>query len=628
MQTKKQPLLFVLLLVMALLLAACGGSNNPEANNAAANNTAMNEEPTAEPTAEPTVEPTPEPTEAPMLADIVDTAVADGRFTTLVAAVTAAELVDTLKGEGPFTVFAPTDDAFAALPEGTVESLLADPAGALTQILLYHVVSGNVMAADVTALSSAPTVQGEEISIKVEDGNVYLNDTVQVIITDIETSNGIIHVIDAVLMPPSLMAAELGTIPEIAAEAGSFTTLLAAVEAAGLAETLSGAGPFTVFAPTDDAFAALPEGTVESLLADPTGALTDILLYHVVEGAVLAETVVALGSATTIQGEDVTIEVVEGGVVLNGSVKVTATDVMASNGVIHVIDAVLLPPSLATETRTIPEIAAEAGTFNTLLAAVEAAGLAETLSGEGPFTVFAPTDDAFAALPEGTIDALLADPSGALTDILLYHVVEGEVLAENVVALSRATTVQGEGISIRVTPGGVVLNGIALVTVTDIAAANGVIHVIDAVIVPPSILAATLPNIAEAATEAGSFTTLLAAVEAAGLTETLAGPGFFTVFAPTDDAFAALPAGTVEALLADTEALTAILLYHVVDGTIYAEEVVTLESLTTLQGQDITIEVTDDGVILNGTVKIVTTDIVANNGIIHVIDAVLLPPTP
>lgn len=624
MKTKKQPLLFILLLVIALTVAACGGANNQNANNAAANNNAAADE---NPTSEPTAEPTAAPTAEPMPSDIVDIAVADGRFTTLVAAVTAAELVDTLKGEGPFTVFAPTDDAFAALPEGTVESLLADPSGALTQILLYHVVSGKVMAADVTTLTSAATVQGEEISIKVEDGNVYLNDTVQVIITDIEASNGVIHVIDAVLMPPSTMMEEVGTIPEVAAEAGNFTTLLAAVEAAGLAETLSGEGPFTVFAPTDDAFAALPEGTVESLLADPSGALTDILLYHVVEGAVLAETVVTLDSAATIQGEEVTIEVVDGGVVLNGSVKVTATDVTASNGIIHVIDAVLLPPSLAGETRTIPEIAAEAGTFNTLLAAVEAAGLAETLSGEGPFTVFAPTDDAFAALPEGTVEALLADPSGALTDILLYHVVEGAVLAEDVVSLSRAATVQGEEISIRVTPDGVVLNGIATVTVTDIAAANGVIHVIDAVIIPPSILAATLPSIAEAATEAGTFTTLLAAVEAAGLTETLAGPGFFTVFAPTDEAFAALPEGTVEALLADTEALTAILLYHVVDGTIYAEEVVTLESLTTLQGQDITLEVTSDGVILNGEVMIITTDIVTNNGIIHVIDAVLLPPT-
>ena len=609
----------LLLLILALFLVACGGTaNNGESNNNAA----------AEPTEAPTAEPTAEPTEEPMMSDIVDIAVADGRFTTLVAAVTAAELVDTLKSEGPFTVFAPTDDAFAALPEGTVESLLADPSGDLTQILLYHVVAGKVMAADVVGLTSAATVQGEEISIKVEGGNVYLNDTVQVIITDIEASNGVIHVIDAVLMPPStMMMEESGTIPQVAAEAGSFTTLLAAVEAAGLAETLSGEGPFTVFAPTDDAFAALPEGTVESLLADPTGALTQILLYHVVAGEVLAEAVVTLDSATTVQGEDVTIEVVDGGVVLNGSVKVTATDIKASNGVIHVIDAVLLPPSLSEATGTIPEIAAESGTFTTLLAAVEAAGLAETLSGEGPFTVFAPTDDAFAALPEGTVEALLADPSGVLTQILLYHVVAGEVLAEDVVELSRATTVQGEEVSIRVTPDGVIINGVAQVVVTDIVASNGVIHVIDAVIIPPSILAATLPSIAEVATDAGNFTTLLAAVEAAGLTETLAGPGFFTVFAPTDEAFAALPDGTVEALLADIETLTAILLYHVVDGTIYAEEVVTVESLTTLQGEDITIEVTSDGVVLNGTVLIVTTDIVANNGIIHVIDAVLLPPT-
>ena len=134
---------------------------------------------------------------------IVDVAVADGRFTTLVAAVQAAELAETLSGEGPFTVFAPTDDAFAALPAGTVESLLLpENKQQLTDILLYHVVSGKVMAADVTALTSAPTVLGQDITIKVEDGKVFLNDTVEVIITDIETSNGVIHVIDAVLLPP------------------------------------------------------------------------------------------------------------------------------------------------------------------------------------------------------------------------------------------------------------------------------------------------------------------------------------------------------------------------------------------------------------------------------------------
>ena len=139
-------------------------------------------------------------------------------------------------------------------------------------------------------------------------------------------------------------AAEMGSIVDVAAEAGSFGTLLAAAEAAGLAETLATGGPFTVLAPTDEAFAALPEGTLDALLADPE-ALADILLYHVIEGEVLAETVVTLDAATSLQGSDIAIAVVDGGVVLNESANVVTTDVMASNGVIHIIDAVILPPS-------------------------------------------------------------------------------------------------------------------------------------------------------------------------------------------------------------------------------------------------------------------------------------------
>ena len=154
---------------------------------------------------QPTPAPTPEPTAIPepVLSDIVDTAVGDGRFTTLAAALGAADLVETLKGEGPFTVFAPTDDAFAKLPEGTVESLLLpENLEQLKSILLYHVVSGKVLASDVVTLTSAETVLGEDVTIKVEDGKVFLNDTVEVIITDVEASNGVIHVIDAVLLPP------------------------------------------------------------------------------------------------------------------------------------------------------------------------------------------------------------------------------------------------------------------------------------------------------------------------------------------------------------------------------------------------------------------------------------------
>jgi uncharacterized surface protein with fasciclin (FAS1) repeats len=270
-----------------------------------------------------------------------------------VAALDAAGLVDTLAGEGEFTVFAPTDDAFAALPEGTVESLLEDPSGALTDILLYHVAEGVVPAATVVTLESATTIQGEPVSIQVVDGEVILNDSAKVIITDIEASNGIIHVIDAVILPPSMVAEAESeemmaskSIAEIAVEDGRFTTLVAALEAAGLVETLSGEGEFTVFAPVDDAFAALPEGTVESLLQDPQGALSNVLLYHVVDGTVKADDVVGLDAAPSLQGENITVAVDgDGQVFLNGTVKVLVTDIVASNGIIHVIDGVLLPAS-------------------------------------------------------------------------------------------------------------------------------------------------------------------------------------------------------------------------------------------------------------------------------------------
>jgi uncharacterized surface protein with fasciclin (FAS1) repeats len=175
-------------------------------------------------------------------------------------------------------------------------------------------------------------------------GKVFINDA-QVIITDIETSNGVIHVIDTVILPPAEEAAAPGTIVDIAVADGRFNTLVAAVTAADLAETLSGEGPFTVFAPTDDAFAKLPEGTIASLLLpENKQALTDILLYHVVAGSVMASDVIGLTSAPTVLGKDITITIRDGNVFLNDNVQVIITDIEASNGVIHVIDAVLLPP--------------------------------------------------------------------------------------------------------------------------------------------------------------------------------------------------------------------------------------------------------------------------------------------
>lgn len=182
-------------LALALTTAACGSDEaEPAASSASAAATSE--------------APAPSPSETAMAtSDIVDTAVAAGDFTTLAAALTAAELVDTLKGTGPFTVFAPTDAAFEKLPAGTVDTLLGDPKGDLTQILTYHVVPGKVMAADVVKLDGqkVATVQGGELTVNVDGDKVSLTDvagnTVNVTATDVEASNGVIHVIDSVLMP-------------------------------------------------------------------------------------------------------------------------------------------------------------------------------------------------------------------------------------------------------------------------------------------------------------------------------------------------------------------------------------------------------------------------------------------
>jgi len=411
--------------------------------------------------------------EEEMLPDIVDTAIEAGSFETLVAAVTAAELAEALKGEGPFTVFAPSDEAFAKLPEGTVEALLEDPTGQLARILLYHVVPGKVMAADVSDGLTAETLRGAEVSFSVSDGMVMINEA-EIVATDIETSNGVIHVIDSVILPPE-------DIVDVASSAGSFNTLVAAVQAAGLEETLRSKGPFTVFAPTDEAFAQLPEGTVEALLEDPE-ALADILLYHVVPGKVMAADVSDGLVAETAQGSSVSFAIHSDGTPAINEALITATDIEAFNGVIHVIDSVILPPAAPVD---IVDTAIAAGSFETLVAAVQAAGLEEALRGEGPFTVFAPTDEAFAKLPAGTVEALLADPE-ALADILLYHVIEGEVLSAAVTDGLEAETLQGSSVSFAIHSDGTPAIDEALITATDIMASNGVIHVIDSVILPPA----------------------------------------------------------------------------------------------------------------------------------------------
>jgi transforming growth factor-beta-induced protein len=402
------------------------------------------------------------------------------------------------------------------------------------------------------------------------------------------------------------------SIVEIAQNTSDLSTLVAALESAGLVPTVEEAGPFTVFAPVNSAFTALGSDVVAALLQTGNRALlTRILTFHVVSGAVLSSDLSDGQTVTTLEGNTLTVGIDGGNVTLNG-VAVVDADIEASNGVIHLVGEVLVPPV------DVVEKAVLTSQTQTLAAAVGASGLAATLQGDGPFTVFAPINEAFAALGTDKIDVLLAPENQALLQkILTYHVIADDVRAADLVDGGTATTVEGTDLTFDLSGATPMVNG-ANIIATDIETENGVIHLIDGVLTENA-------DIVDVATLNG-FETLVALVEQQELTDVLRGDNEgagYTVFAPTEDAFAALssvPSG---------EALTAVLLYHVVGATVGSGDLSDGQVVTTAEGSAFTVNIDGAAVSITdgsgATVNVVLTDVAAANGVIHVVDAVLLP---
>jgi uncharacterized surface protein with fasciclin (FAS1) repeats len=544
--------------------------------------------------------------------DVPRTAQCTGIHDSLVAGVIQAGLLETLQGPGPFTVFAPTDQAFT--DAGIDLAALDTPEGqaTLSDILLYHVVAGEVPAANVTDCMSATAVNGNPLSFTV--GSSVMVNGATVTATDVATSNGIIHVIDKVLSPTETP----NDIPRTAQCTGIHDSLVAAVIQADLLETLQGPGPFTVFAPTDQAFT--DAGIDLAALDTPDGkaALADILLYHVVSGEVPAANVTECMSATAVNGQPLSFTVGDS-VMVNGAT-VTLADVSTSNGVIHVIDKVLSPTDTPND---IPRTAQCTGIHDSLVAAVVQAELLATLQGNGPFTLFAPTDQAFADAGIDLAALDTAEGKATLTDILLYHVVAGAVPSSAVTECMSATAVNGQPLSFTV--GDTVMVNGATVTLADVNTSNGVIHVIDKVLSPTD----TPNDLPRTAQCTGVHNSLVAAVIQAELLATLQGEGPFTLFAPTDQAFA--DAGIDLAALDTPEgkaALTDILLHHVYSGAVMSADITDGMVVQMVNGDNITLTVTTgmSASVLIGNATVTGADVMTSNGVIHVIDKVLMPP--
>ena len=537
--------------------------------------------------------------------DIPTNAAATGDHDTLVAALSHVGLVATLQSPGPFTVFAPTDQAFANAGIDIADFDTQEEKDRLTDILTYHVIDGEVPSSAVTDGMTATMVNGDTASFTVADGKVSIGDA-SVTLADVPASNGVIHVIDTVLMPPM-------DITEIAQSTGIHNALVAAIVQADLLSTLQGNGPFTVFAPTDQAFT---DAQIDlNALDTPEGkdALTNILLYHVVDGEVPSSAVTDCLSTDAVNSDPLSFSVGDN-VMVNDAI-VTAADVTASNGVIHVIDKVLTPTKTP---RDIPRTAQCTGVHNSLVDAVIQAELLTTLQGPGPFTLFAPTDQAFTDANIDLADFDTPEGKASLTNILQYHLISGEVLSGDLTDGMVATAVNGDELTVDLTSG-VKINE-ASVTTPDVATSNGVIHVIDKVLMPP----VGPLDIPATAANTGIHNTLVQAITQADLLSTLEGDGPFTVFAPTDQAFSD---ANIDLAALDTPegktALTEILQYHVVSGSVASSALTDCMEADSITNQPLSFTV-DNGVMVNDA-NVILADQQASNGIIHVIDKVLSP---
>ena len=430
--------------------------------------------------------------------NIVELAQSNPNLSSLVDAVVEANLAATLSGPGPFTVLAPTDEAFAEFLSDNGWTTVQDiPDEALTQTLLNHVISGTVTSTDLTGMGRGYTntladgPSNNKISLLFDTNNgVVFNNGAEVTVADVEASNGIVHVVDKVITLP--------TVVDHAVNNTNYSNLVAALGAADgdLVNVLSGTGPFTVLAPDDTAFATFLDGAA---LADvDTAVLSQVLLNHVISGAITSTDLVALGegySNTNASGPNMNNLSIyfstSNGVMFNGASTVETADIVGTNGIIHTVDTVIDLPTIATFATTNPALSNLVAALQYADTGMPTVPYINTVSDAeaGPFTVFAPTDNAFGnLLTELNVSALTDIPTSTVDAVLTYHIVSGNIQS-SMLTSGTVTTLGGnitaDATNFTLTDANGRVSDI-VTSLVDIQAVNGVVHVIDNnVILPP-----------------------------------------------------------------------------------------------------------------------------------------------
>ena len=516
---------------------------------------------------------------------------------TLLSGAVATEI--DLTGDGPFTVFAPSNSGFNTLNAIEDDDLLK-------RILQRHVVAGQALTASqlMDGMTLDP-VGGEALNVTVEDGDVLI-DGVPVDQPNLQATNAVVHVLDSVLLDGITLVERASLTPLL-------DTLVMDLTTAGLVDDLEGMGPYTVFAPTNAAF-----GTINEI--GSTELLTRILGQHVVAGQELTADRLTDGmTLTTLEGAQLTVSVDEDGNVFVDGAPVVTADVEVTNGVIHYLGSPII------ENVALVERVALMPAFDELVKGLTEAELLDALSGAGPYTVFAPDNSAFAGLGEGAVDTLAENNPELLSKLLRQHVVVGQELTASQLGNmdgQTLTTLEGAQLTVDVDEdGNVSVDGVPVAT-ADVEVTNGVVHGLGGVILENT-------NVVERASLTPSLSRLAAAVRTAGLADDLQAAGPFTVFAPNDAAFGAIPDSVFEAL--SEGELADLLRYHVAPGELRSSDLTDGRSVPTLlNGASLTVLASEaDGVQLidaqRDTVGVTLPDVTVSNGVVHVLNGVLMP---
>lgn len=529
------------------------------------------------------------------LANLYDTLGVVGASTTQLYSA-SSNLSAEITGPGSFTIFAPTNEAWASLPAEMLDSLVSNVNIELLNALRYHMVNKRVLTDELKHGTTLPSMyQNIDIQIHHYPNGIVTVNCARLLKADHHATNGVVHLIDKVISTTTNSIYQIVELEE------SLENLRTAVAAAGLNNLLEGDGQFTLLAPTNEAFEKIPQQTLNRILGDPE-ALKDLLNNHILKSAMCAEAIIAGLSMETLDGNMLEVGCNGEELTINGRPIIANKDVIATNGVIHFINELLIPDSA----KTLFELGQESE-VSTAMDLFRQAGLMSHLTGNERLTLIAPANSFFK-------DGIPPADRNLLRD----HIVKEQLSSKYLYHEQKLQTLAGKELRVFVYRNNLCIEN-ACIAAHDKRGRFGTLFTVEKMLTPP---VGTVMDVLKADNR---FSTLVAAIQSAGLTETLNRPRSFTVFAPTNEAFRAMPQGELNKLMGNARELANILKYHIGDEILVSGAVGAVVRLKTLQGDKLEISSKNHVIHINKE-PVAEADIMATNGVIYALNTVLQPP--